>query len=136
MKRNRTRRKNAFTLVEILIVVVILGILAAIVVPQFTNAADQARQSSLDSTVRTIRSALELSRNNTGSYPAFDDDLWNTLQTQGLLQDAPTNPLPAAANANTNANTPGSGTVGAEGSGADFEIFLNGNGALVVQSGI
>jgi len=136
MQRNRTRRKNAFTLVEILIVVVILGILAAIVVPQFTNAADQARQSSLDSTVRTIRSALELSRNNTGSYPAFSDDLWNTLQTQGLLQDAPTNPLPAASNANTNANTPGAATVGAAESGADFEIFLNANGALVVQSGV
>ena len=39
--------KKGFTLVEILIVVVILGILAAIVIPQFTDASTQAKESSL-----------------------------------------------------------------------------------------
>ncbi|MCC7406490.1 MAG: prepilin-type N-terminal cleavage/methylation domain-containing protein, partial [Phycisphaeraceae bacterium] len=41
------RRKSGFTLIEILIVVVILGILAAIVIPQFTNASETAKGSNL-----------------------------------------------------------------------------------------
>src|SRR3954463_12966486 len=53
-------RKSGFTLVEILIVVIILGILAAIVIPQFTNASQDARKSSLVSQLQTIRSQLEL----------------------------------------------------------------------------
>jgi general secretion pathway protein G len=57
----RTNKKNSgFTLVEILIVVVILGILAAIVIPQFSQASLEARESSLISNLQTIRSQIEL----------------------------------------------------------------------------
>src|SRR6185436_9812254 len=56
----RHNRKSGFTLVEILIVVIILGILAAIVIPQFTNASQDARKSSLVSQLQTVRSQLEL----------------------------------------------------------------------------
>ncbi len=53
-------RNKAFTLVEILIVVIILGILAAIVIPQFTKASEDARESALASDLQMIRSQLEL----------------------------------------------------------------------------
>ena len=53
-------RKGGFTLVEILIVVIILGILAAIVIPQFTSASQDARKNSLTSQLQTIRSQIEL----------------------------------------------------------------------------
>ena len=53
-------RKTGFTLVEILIVVIILGILAAIVIPQFTEASNDARESSLVSNLQTLRSQFEL----------------------------------------------------------------------------
>ncbi|MBN1392913.1 MAG: prepilin-type N-terminal cleavage/methylation domain-containing protein [Sedimentisphaerales bacterium] len=54
------RAKRGFTLVEILIVVVILGILAAIVIPQFSDASEQAKESSLLSDLQTVRSQIEL----------------------------------------------------------------------------
>jgi general secretion pathway protein G len=52
--------KKGFTLVEILIVVIILGILAAIVIPQFSNASTDAKKNSLTSQLQTMRSQLEL----------------------------------------------------------------------------
>jgi general secretion pathway protein G len=53
-------RKKGFTLVEILIVVVILGILAAIVIPQFSEASSEARNSSVQSNLQMVRSQIEL----------------------------------------------------------------------------
>src|SRR5579862_3947251 len=59
--RHRMQRKSrGFTLVEILIVVIILGILAAIVIPQFTNASNDARKSNLSSQLQTLRAQIEL----------------------------------------------------------------------------
>ena len=52
--------RSGFTLVEILIVVVILGILAAIVIPQFTEASTEAKLSSLCTDLQTLRSQIEL----------------------------------------------------------------------------
>jgi general secretion pathway protein G len=54
------KAKSGFTLVEILIVVVILGILAAIVIPQFTDASTEAKRSTLMSDLQTVRSQIEL----------------------------------------------------------------------------
>jgi general secretion pathway protein G len=55
-------KRTGFTLVEILIVVIILGILAAIVIPQFTQASNDARSSALLSDLQTMRSQIELYR--------------------------------------------------------------------------
>jgi general secretion pathway protein G len=57
MQRNNNK---GFTLVEILIVVIILGILAAIVIPQFSNASTDAKKNSLTSQLQTMRSQMEL----------------------------------------------------------------------------
>ena len=54
------KAKRGFTLVEILIVVVILGILAAIVIPQFTEASGEAKLSSLCTDLQSVRSQIEL----------------------------------------------------------------------------
>ena len=54
------KARSGFTLVEILIVVVILGILAAIVIPQFTEASTEAKTSSLCTDLQTMRSQVEL----------------------------------------------------------------------------
>ena len=54
------RNRNGFTLVEILIVVIILGILAAIVIPQFTNASNDARKGNILSQLQTLRAQIQL----------------------------------------------------------------------------
>ncbi len=69
MKR---RVNQGFTLVEILIVVVILGILAAIVIPQFNSSASQARDSSLRTNLKTIRLQIELYRAHHNDVPGLD----------------------------------------------------------------
>src|SRR4051812_1858925 len=56
----RSFRSRGFTLIEILIVVIILGILAAIVIPQFSSASNDARKSNVQSTVQTLRSQVAL----------------------------------------------------------------------------
>ena len=52
--------KRGFTLVEILIVVIILGILAAIVIPQFANASSDARATNLKTTLANVRNQIEV----------------------------------------------------------------------------
>jgi general secretion pathway protein G len=71
--------RKGFTLVEILIVVVILGILAAIVIPQFTNASEAAKASSVLSQLQTLRSQVELYKNqHNNEYPTSDGTLSGT----------------------------------------------------------
>ena len=80
--RVRHHRAIAFTLVEILIVVVILGILAAIVVPQFANASTSAQSSSLKGSLQVIRSQIELYHaHHNSTYPTLNqlDAAWNVL---------------------------------------------------------
>lgn len=96
----RARRNSAFTLVEILIVVVILGILAAVVIPQFVNASDEAQVGNVETQLRTLRTQVQLFRaqSDTNDFPVLvegDDDgavAWAAMIDEQLLQAAPVNP--------------------------------------------
>ena len=62
---------RGFTLIELLIVVIILAILAAIVIPQFANTTNDAREGALDANLSTLRSAVELYKiQHKNTYPA------------------------------------------------------------------
>lgn len=65
----RTAVARAFTLVEILIVVVILGILAAVVVPSFANAVTPTEQAAFATSLRGFSQSVELYRVREGEYP-------------------------------------------------------------------
>ena len=70
--RNRITKRvsKAFTLVEILIVVVILGILAAIVVPQFANATKDSQAGNIKAQIKSVSNQLELYKARVGAYPS------------------------------------------------------------------
>ncbi|GDX98829.1 hypothetical protein LBMAG48_12330 [Phycisphaerae bacterium] len=76
-KFSRISIRRAFTLVEILIVVVILGILAAIVVPQFASATQDSKAGNLKSQLGTLQRQIELYRAKNNGYPTFDTG-WGT----------------------------------------------------------
>ncbi len=70
MNSTHRKRRHGFTLIEVLIVVVILGILAATVLPQFTSASNDARESALIQDLQTLRSQIELYKfQHNGKYP-------------------------------------------------------------------
>src|SRR5882672_2512291 len=58
MAARAVKIRKGFTLVEILIVVVILGIMATIVIPQFSNASHEARENSLKDDLRYLRTQV------------------------------------------------------------------------------
>ena len=60
---------KGFTLVELLIVVIILAILAAIIIPQFSGATDDAEQAAYDTNIANIRAAIDLYRQQHNEYP-------------------------------------------------------------------
>ncbi|HVP74318.1 MAG TPA: type II secretion system protein [Phycisphaerales bacterium] len=98
----RTQVKRAFTLIEILIVVVILGILAAIVIPQFSDASTQANEANVRSQLQTLRGQLELYKvQHQDIYPDLLGNGWADLVAGDYIQAAPRNPLqdPATATA-------------------------------------
>jgi prepilin-type N-terminal cleavage/methylation domain-containing protein len=61
--------RKGFTLIELLIVVVIIGILAAIAIPKFAATKDKAKLASVKTDVRNIMSAMEAAASDSGAYP-------------------------------------------------------------------
>jgi general secretion pathway protein G len=144
MKSYRSTNRKGFTLVEILIVVIILGILAAIVIPQFTNASEDARKSSMTSQLQTLRSQVELYKlQHRDAYPLDASGAWDwtklTTKTDDTgaasaaatavgpyLQQIPVNSLNKLSNVVIVAADPAVGAAGAGGfvfSSATGKIF-------------
>src|SRR2546422_1851409 len=69
------RRANGFTLIEILVVIVILGILAALIVPRVMDRPDQARATAARADIAAIIAALKLYKLDNGTYPTTDQGL-------------------------------------------------------------
>jgi len=93
------RMASAFTLVELIMVIVIIGLLAAIVVPRFGGQGDQARIASAQANLANLRSAVEVFRLQEGALPAALEDLLVPGPSTGeiYLRAIPEEALPGGA---------------------------------------
>jgi len=87
LKAHRTQR--GFTLLEVMVVVVILGILAALVVPKIISRPDEARIIAAKQDIATLVQALKLYRLDNQRYPTTEQGL------QALVSRPATSPVPA-----------------------------------------
>jgi general secretion pathway protein G len=97
-------RVAGFTLIEVMVVVVILGILAAIIVPKVMSRPEQARIVKVKQDIMAIQSALDLYKLDNGFYPSTDQGLQALItkptsspsprnwKSDGYLQDIPQDP--------------------------------------------
>ncbi len=81
---------QGFTLIEVLVVVVILGILAALVVPRLMDRPDEAKRVAAKADVRAIGQALKLYRLDNGFYPTTEQGL-GALTARPTTQPEPPN---------------------------------------------
>ena len=75
--------KKGFTLVELLIVIIIIAVLAAIAIPKFSSSSLRSKESSLRANLKLVRNAIDLFRADTGAFPANMAGL-TTSTTAGL----------------------------------------------------
>jgi general secretion pathway protein G len=103
-KDQNPSKSRGFTLVEVMVVVVILGILAAIIVPKIMSRPEQARLVKAKQDILAIQSALDLYKLDNGIYPTSDQGLEalvskptgspvpNNWKSDGYLQQLPVDP--------------------------------------------
>ena len=78
------RARSAFTLVELMVVIVIIGILATIVVPNIFSRPEQARRAKAKAEVRILQSALAQFKIDTGQYPVTAQGLEALVNDPGV----------------------------------------------------
>lgn len=87
-KDSRIKGVRGFTLIEVMVVVVILGILAAIVVPRIMGRPDEARRTKAEVDIKNIEAALNLYKLDNGFYPTTEQGL------EALVKPPDTEPRP------------------------------------------
>jgi general secretion pathway protein G len=104
IKSSSYRKTAGFTLIEVMVVVVILGILAALIVPKIMSRPEQARRVKVKQDILAIQSALDLYKLDNGMYPTTDQGLQALVtkpntppvprnwKSDGYLQESPMDP--------------------------------------------
>ena len=90
---NHPKRQSGFTLIEIMVVVVIIGMLATLILPKVLGRQDQAFQAKAKSDIRALSSAVKLYKLDNFKYPSSSEGL-NVLVTanKGYIDKLPKDP--------------------------------------------
>jgi prepilin-type N-terminal cleavage/methylation domain-containing protein len=87
MKLNKIRNSRGFTIVELLIVIVVIGILAALVLTSFRGVQERARDTERRTDTNSVATQLEVYYTDNGGYPQYtgqvDTDSWITANLKG-----------------------------------------------------
>jgi len=115
--RKTVTNQTGFTLIEMLVVVIILGILAMIIIPQITVSSDEAKLNTLRTNVNTVRSAIELYyHQHNRTYPG-------AVKTDGTGTATVAGDLPAALVAQLTQYTEASGKAAGDSSTLTAPIY-------------
>jgi general secretion pathway protein G len=102
--RTRLRSQDGFTLIEIMVVIMIIGLLALMVVPRLRGVADRAKTTKAQADIQEIKQALDRYYLDNGSYPTTDQGLQalvtpptsghvpNNYEQGGYIEKLPTDP--------------------------------------------
>lgn len=86
------RARRGFTLLEMMIVISLIGILAAVAVPSFVDVTNEAKIARIQADLSTIGSAVEIYNAKNGKYPSNISDLVSSSGTAGYLRSKPESP--------------------------------------------
>ena len=100
MKKQTVKIRQGFTLIELMIVIVILGILATLVMPKILNKPEKARRTKAQVDIKNIETALSLFHSDTGRFPTTSENLEALVKDPGItgydpdgyLNEVPTDP--------------------------------------------
>lgn len=126
--------KSGFTIVELLIVIVVIGILAGLVVTTFTGIQQKARNTERQTDIKAIHGQVEAYYAQNGKYPTLgnlNDGTWRTANMKGLDADALKDPkgtastlvATAAANSYSYAVFAADGTTACDNSTNDCAVY-------------
>ena len=102
------KKRQGFTIVELLIVIVVIGILATLVIVTFTGIQQRARDTARKTDINAVASHLEAYYASNGSYPLLADintQAWRTANMKGLDPEALKDPKGAASTLVSGAST-------------------------------
>ncbi len=118
---NRGAKRRGFTLVELVIVVLVIGILTAVAAPKMMNTAASARISGTKQSLMVLRDALELCRAQNGAYPTLANIATNAGLMPFLSGPFPTNQVMGTPSAAVVAGTTPIAAVVAGGAGWSYD---------------